>query len=98
VFLVEPIAAKSVRPDGVALPASTNARYFHEVVRRFNLDDRAALLRQDTRETVGLEYDDLIRLAGTTDLLINISGMLRDAQLFGAIGSRVYLDLDPAFN
>src|SRR4029453_6490684 len=39
-----------------------------------------------------------IRIAETTDLLINISGMLSDARLFGAIGSRGYFDLAPAFN
>lgn len=98
VFLVEPIAPESVRSDGGRLAASTNARYFGDVVKRFNLDQRAALLRQDTRETVGIEYDELVRTAATTDLLINISGMLSDPQLIGAIGSRVYLDLDPAFN
>ena len=98
VFLVEPVAAKSIRPDGARLSASTNARYFHDVVRRFHLGHRASLLREDSRETVGIDYHELLRTASTTDLLINISGMLRDPQLLGAIGTRVYLDLDPAFN
>jgi hypothetical protein len=98
VFFVEPIASKSVRPDGGSLAASTNARYFQEVLKRFELEDRAALLRQDTRETVGIEYEELVRTAATTDLLINVSGMLSDPQLFEAVDSRVYLDLDPAFN
>lgn len=98
VFLVEPIAATSIRPDGASLAASTNARYFYDVVNGFTLHGRAALLRQDTRETVGIDYDELVRTAATTDLLINISGMLSDPLLFGAIERRVYLDLDPAFN
>jgi hypothetical protein len=98
VFLIEPVAAKSIRPDGASLEASTNARYFHDVVKRFKLEGRAALLRQETQETIGLRYDELMRTAASTDLLINISGMLTDSPLFDAIDARVYLDLDPAFN
>lgn len=98
VFLVEPIAAKSIRPEGVPLAASTNARYFHDLVERFGLEQRAALLREDTKETVGIEYGELLRTAATTDVLINVSGMLSDPHLLGKIDLRVYLDLDPAFN
>ena len=97
VYLVEPVTAASVRPAGVALAGSDNARYFHDVVTRFDLCGRAALLRQETRETVGLSYDQLLQAATTADLLLNISGMLTDARLFGRIRSRVYLDLDPGF-
>jgi hypothetical protein len=51
-----------------------------------------------SRETVGLNYEDLVRIAQCADLLINVSGMLRDEKLFPLIPRRVYLDLDPAFN
>jgi hypothetical protein len=98
VYLVEPIAAASLRPVGTPLSTSINATYFHEVAARFGLTARAALLRQDTRETVGLSYVDLVEAARSSDLLINISGMLTDAGLFEVIPRRVYLDLDPAFN
>ncbi len=97
VVFVEPIAPASISPNTV-LATSTNASYFLDTVRRFDLCGRAALLRQDTREIVGMSYDALVRLAATADLLINISGMLRDPELFDVIGRRVYLDLDPAFN
>jgi hypothetical protein len=98
VFLVEPIAPGSITPADTALASSTNARYFHDVVIAFDLRGRAALLRQDTRETAGLSYDQLVDAAASADLLINVSGLLTDAQLFAAIPRRVYLDLDPAFN
>jgi hypothetical protein len=98
VFLVEPIMPASLRPAGAPLAESVNARYFREVTARFDLTARAALLRQDTRETVGLPYVDLVEAARGSDLLINISGMLTDPTLFEAIPRRVYLDLDPAFN
>ena len=56
VFLVEPIAPGSIQPAAAPLASSVNARYFQDVVARFGLQGRAALLRQDTRETVGLPY------------------------------------------
>jgi hypothetical protein len=98
VFLVEPVSAASIVPDGAPLAASVNASYFQDIAARFGLTANAALLRQDTRETVGLSYAELTRAARDCDLLINISGMLTDHTLFDAIPRRVYLDLDPAFN
>jgi hypothetical protein len=98
VFLVEPIAPGSIRPAAAPLASSVNARYFQDVVARFRLRGRAALLRQDTRETVGLPYVELHRAAADAELLINISGMLREPSLRDRIPRRVYLDLDPAFN
>jgi hypothetical protein len=98
VYFVEPIAPASLRPSGVSLSASVNARYFHDVVRRFGLTTRAALLQQDTRDTVGLACATLVDAARSADLLINISGMLMDPALFARIPRRLYLDLDPAFN
>jgi hypothetical protein len=69
-----------------------------EVVRRFELEDRAALWRAGTRETVAVPYDVLRDVASGADVLINISGMLRDPELVASVPRRVYLDLDPAFN
>jgi hypothetical protein len=98
VFLVEPIAPGSIRPQDAPLASSMNARYFQDVVSRFDLQHRAALVREDTRETVGLPYCELRRAAADAELLINISGMLREGDLCDRIPRRVYLDLDPAFN
>jgi hypothetical protein len=98
VFLVEPIAPESIRPHDAPLTASINARYFRDVASRFHLQDRAALVREGTRETVGLPYCELQRAAADAELLINISGMLREPDLCDRIHRRVYLDLDPAFN
>jgi hypothetical protein len=88
VLLVEPVD----RLD----PAST--RYFEDVVRRFELRDSAALALQGTRETVGVPYERLRAVAAGADLLINISGVLRDDAIMAPIGVRAYVDVDPAFN
>lgn len=98
VFLVEPLRAAALRPNGAALPDSVNARYFWEVVGSFDLADRSALLLAETRETAGLPYEAILSVARRADLLLNISGMLADPAILEPIPRRVYLDLDPAFN
>jgi hypothetical protein len=98
VYFVEPVAPAKVSPKGADLAHSTMARYFADVVASFGLSGSAALLCEDTRETVGLSYAALRRVAAHADMLVNISGMLKDPALLEPIARRVYLDLDPGFN
>ncbi len=72
--------------------------YFERLVRDFDLEGEAALLVRGSRETCGARYKELARWAGETDVLLNVSGMLRDEELVGSPPLRVFLDLDPAFN
>jgi hypothetical protein len=97
VCFVEPVPPASLRPAGTDLEHSRNAAYFHAVVAEFGLRGAAALLLAGTRTTVGLPYDTLRRFAARADLLLNVSGMLQDPDLTGAIAVRAYLDLDPGF-
>lgn len=89
VVLVEPVAAEALEPEG-------------EVVRYFRslpfLGGRAALLARGGEETAGLTYGDLLEFARGADLLLNVSGMLRDERLLEAVPVRAFLDLDPGFN
>ena len=89
VLLVEPVGAAKLDPAGEV------ARYFGELPL---LDGAAALLARDSRETGGLPYAELERFAAEADLLINISGMLRDERLLEPVPIRLFLDLDPGFN
>jgi hypothetical protein len=70
-------------------------RYVDEVVRAFDLEERAAFLVEGSQHTVGVSYDRL-RSAGF-DAHLNVSGMLTEPDLVERIPVRVYLDLDPAF-
>ena len=88
VVLVEPVGELSADTVG----------FFREVVDCFGLDGRAALVRAGSEETVGLADARLVEFARSADLLLNASGMLRDERLVAAVETRVYLDLDPAFN
>ncbi len=94
---IEPIRESALRPAGGGLADSENAAYFRAVVADFGLEGRAALLLAGTEETVGLTHAELRAVAGRTDVLLNVSGMLEDAALLEPIRTRVYLDLDPAF-
>jgi hypothetical protein len=98
VYLVEPLEAAALSPQGVELERSANAAYFRQVAADFGLTHTAALLLAGTRATVGVPYEQLQQVARHADILINISGMLTDMALIGHIPRRVYLDLDPGFN
>jgi hypothetical protein len=89
VVLVEPIASERLDPAGEV------AKYFDLLPL---LDDRAALLAGGGEETLGLPYTELETFAAEADLLIAISGMLRDERLLESIPVRAFLDLDPGFN
>lgn len=85
-------------PDAQALHRTPAGFYFREVVRTFAIEERAALLRAGTDQTVGLVYSRLLDQCRGADLLINISGILTDPELISDIPVRAYLDLDPVFN
>ncbi len=95
VLLVEPVAGGD-GPDASPLTESQSASYFRELP--FSGLAGAALLRPQGRETVGTPYPELVELARSADLLLNISGMLHDERLTANIPVRAYLDLDPGFN
>jgi hypothetical protein len=57
--------------------------------------DHGALLVEATHETAGVGYDDLASF--DAELLVNISGRLRDPGLFDPVPTRLFLDLDPVF-
>ena len=87
-----------VPADATGLGGSQSGAYFRDLVASFDLEERAALLRAGTTETVGLSYERLLQACRGADLLLNVSGLLTDERLIAEIPVRVYLDLDPAFN
>ncbi len=98
VVFVEGIQESSLGPKGVPLDRTCNASYFRRVMADFGFASDSALMVAGTRQTIGLSYEELRRVARSTDVLINISGMLTDEELTSAIPCRAYLDLDPTFN
>jgi len=93
VVLVEPVRPK-VGSDPLAAGSETLS-YFRSLPL---LEGRAALLVAGTERTAGLSYAELSGFAAEADLLLNVSGMLREERLLEAIPVRAFLDLDPGFN
>jgi hypothetical protein len=89
VVLVEPVPRGALEPRGVV------AEYFRSLPLP---DGSAALLAAGGGETVGLSYSDLVAFAAEADLLLNLSGLLRDERLLEPISVRAFVDLDPGFN
>src|SRR5262249_58887659 len=98
VWFVERVEPGDLLPAGASLEASDNAAYFLQVMREFGLERSAALMLADSTATVGVPYSTLRAEIAACDVLINISGTLREAELIDRIPVRVYLDLDPVFN
>src|SRR5215203_4728280 len=73
VHLVEPVE----RLDRASV------EYFDRLTAEFELSDRSALLVEETHETAGLPYGQIAEVAAEADLLLNISGMLRDLKMRG---------------
>ena len=97
VHFVESLDPAALQPTGSTFQASANARYFREIVRRHGLEGAATLVLAGTRETIGLGWSDLWAVLRRADVLLNLSGVLREETLTGRIPVRVYIDLDPAF-
>lgn len=89
VTLVEPVVGPA---------AGAEAFFSREIVTPFALQGTAALVVADGGRTIGMPRADLVDRVRRADVLLNISGMLRDEELVGAIPRRVFLDLDPLFN
>jgi hypothetical protein len=89
VWFLEPVA-------GAEVPAATLG-YVRDVMERFGLDGRWALLPADGGEPVGMSRSEVRAAARESELLLSVSGMLEDADVLGVVPVRAYLDLDPAF-
>src|SRR5690606_9641164 len=106
VLLVDPIDAGRLDSEAGTLAGSANEAYFHDVTRQFGLANAVGFLQQsdignrlvlDQPETIGLSFSEIVAQASRADLLINMSGVLRDDRVLMAAPRRLYLDLDPAF-
>lgn len=97
VYHIEPVPAEKWQFTSGRPETSANVRYWKDVVNRFDLVGHSALLDGGTRTAIGLGREELAALANRADLLLNISGMLQEAEFFTTVPVRAYLDLDPAF-
>jgi hypothetical protein len=72
---------------------SANARYFRQLIDRFELGDHAALLEAGSPAHVGLSREDIGKVAASVDLFLNQFGAY--TAVLDRVRRSVYLDLDP---
>jgi hypothetical protein len=100
VHFVEEIAGASCVDESGApaeFAGSANRAFFESVVREFGLEERATLLCDGGRESVGPRLPALVEITAEAEVLFDISGHLKSPELLGGPGTRVYVDLDPGF-
>jgi hypothetical protein len=100
VYFLEQIGREScVDAQGAVTPFErcVNLAYFEEVVEEFGLADSAALVYEEGEQTSGPSYEELLDIAESADLLVNISGHLSLEPLMRRIECKAYVDLDPGF-
>ena len=96
VYYVEESRAKQYADEEakpVPFMESVNARYFGQVMERFDLGGRAGLLHAGSSAHVGLSREDIDRIAPDIDIFLNQFGSY--AAVLGRVRRSVYLDLDP---
>jgi hypothetical protein len=100
VHFVEQIDPLWCRDDGgrpAAFADSVNLAYFRMVMDGFGLSERSALVCGDGHQTFGRSLHELVDLAASADLLINVSGHLAVGPLMSRFRRKLYLDLDPGY-
>jgi hypothetical protein len=76
---------------------SVNLEYFKRIIDNFGISDCATLIYEKGERTFGLTYTELLDLAPSVDLLINISGHLSIEAVTQRLKRKIYIDLDPGF-
>jgi hypothetical protein len=74
-----------------------NIPWFETIVERFGLAGSVALIGDDGESLSGLSFDDVLRAAPETELLVNPGGDLRNAEVKRRARRGVYIDVDPGF-
>ena len=90
VYFMEPIDHPEVMsPDA--------PRYCEQVMGRFGFEDRWALIPPQGEDPIGMRREQIESAAREAELLLNVAGMLSNADVLEHVPVRAYLDLDPVF-
>jgi hypothetical protein len=79
------------------LESSFNLTYTAEVMERFGLAGRWAVVYDGGREMVGATREEVVETVRSSALLMNVMGFLDDEEILAAAPLRVFLDIDPGF-
>jgi hypothetical protein len=82
---------------GTAKGCEFNVRYLSDLMARYGLSDRWAYCFPWETQWFGLSESERMKVVTTADLLINVSGVLRNAWEYREVSRLVYIDSDPVF-
>lgn len=100
VYFVEQIARRScvdARGAVTDFADSANVGWFRSATESFGFRGHAALVCGDGEECEGLNWPEVVELAASCDLLVNLSGHLTLPRLVERIPNKAYVDVDPGF-
>jgi hypothetical protein len=100
VYFVEVIAPEScvsARGDRAGLAESVNLDWFRRVTDSFGMGDRSALVLAGGEHCAGIPWRQLLEVAESAELLVNLSGHLTLEPLLRRIRRKAYVDVDPGF-
>jgi hypothetical protein len=93
---IAPAACTDASGATCALHESINAAYFTDVMERFGLRESATLVSEEQTWRTS-QWTDLVEIAASADLLVNISGHLTLEPLKQRFRKRVFVDQDPGY-
>jgi hypothetical protein len=99
-YYVEQIASPHCIDDSgqtVPFAESANVAYFEHVMREAGLTQASALICDGGPQTSGVAYREMLDIADSADLLLNVTGHLTLEPLMRRLRRKAYLDLDPGF-
>jgi hypothetical protein len=99
-WFVEQIAPEACVDDqgsAVEFAGSASREFFLRTAEWFGIADRAALICTESRECAGLAWPELVEVANSAGLLLNLSGHLTLAELVDGVRRTAYVDVDPGF-
>ncbi len=100
VYFVEQIGPETCRDAQGCVTTfedSVNLAYFKQITEQFSLAGEAALIYGDGERVHGGTWSELLELAESADLLVNISGHLTLKPLLSRLRRTAYIDIDPGF-
>lgn len=100
VYFVEQITPQACLDETGAVSTfedSVNLAWFRSVADWFGMADRSSLIHTGGEQCEGVPWSQLLKIADSADLLVNLSGHLTLASLLERIRRKAYIDVDPGF-
>jgi hypothetical protein len=102
---LEPVLVDWLEPEmctdragaATGVEASWNVAYLAEVMDRFGLGDRWAVLHDGGRAVLGMGPAALDRAVERALVLLNVNGFVQQERVLARVPLRAYLDIDPGF-